>query len=139
MIYTPSLDSIFLEQYIHHEFSSILINKYSEKFKDKKWERINRNKFRYMEGGGEEAIETDNTSQYSEELFRAGFIMKYATASVEEDFNCIAESLFSCYGYFWTSVKKHRRLGKKVKRAIAFYHSIDPVFSKDFFRRISKW
>src|SRR5436190_4914256 len=59
MVYDPCTDSIFAEQYIHHEFSSILLNEYSDLLKDKRWDRANKNKFDYLHGGGQEAIQED--------------------------------------------------------------------------------
>jgi hypothetical protein len=137
IIYDPEADSVFAEQFIHHEFSSILLNKYYNRFNEGKWEKTNQNKFDYLDGGGPEAIQEKLTSKYSLTLFKRGFIMEYATASVEEDFNCMAESLFACYDHFWPNVEKYRRLRKKLKQTISFYNFIDPVFTKKYFQKIS--
>ncbi|MFL5730993.1 MAG: putative zinc-binding metallopeptidase [Cytophagaceae bacterium] len=130
------MNELYSEQGIHHEFSSILLKNYPQFFDREKWGRINPAGFRYG-GDGRKMIETGaKMSKQSEDLLRKGFVYQYSTASVEEDFNCMAEQLFSPDTGFWKHIDQHKRLRKKALRAINFYRSITPFYDVRFFKVI---
>lgn len=133
MGYTDS----YLEQTFHHEFSSLLYFAHPEYFKKEQWKKLNRG-FTYG-GGGVAAIQTGTAStELSDFYAEMGVLSQYATADIEEDFNLFAEQIFCASDRFWTLVDTYPALNKKVKIMADFYGKIHPVFTIEYFRKISK-
>jgi hypothetical protein len=71
-----------------------------------------------------------------ESWLQRGFVRRYATSDVDEDFACICEELWSGDPAFWQAVDRYEVLRRKVSMAIAFYHSLGRHFTEAFFRAI---
>jgi hypothetical protein len=124
-----------LENYFHHEFSSILLHEHSCKFEKRKWKRINPEGFRYGKGGLQ-AIMTGNAEMsFDPELNERGFLTRYSEASLEEDFNVYCQNIFNGGQSFWKLVDQFPKIKAKTALIIRFYQHIDPVFTESYFRK----
>lgn len=125
----------FIEGTFHHEFSSILLKRYKRFFDKKAWIASNPDDFEYGDGGLA-ALHTSNTSlQLDSALCNAGFLNQYSMASVEEDFNCFAESLFVSDEGFWDAWKANEAVKKKTDIIIRFYQHLSPIFTLEHFQQ----
>ena len=118
----------------HHEFSSVLLRKYASYFDEKGWNRANPADFTYGSGGTDALRTGEASTRYDAALAESGLLTQYSKASVEEDFNMMAEGLFSGDVEFWRLVDKFPRANKKMKIAVAFYSKLDAQFNEAFFR-----
>jgi hypothetical protein len=57
---------------------------------------------------------------------------------MENDINTFAQNIFSPSENFWKIADGYLRIKKKVKILIDFYNKIDPMFTEDYFRRLSR-
>ncbi len=123
-----------IEKLFHAEFSSILMRNYHRRFPYRSWKENNPPTFLYG-GSGVEAIREKKSSQVQEELYLSkGFLSEYATSTLENDFNAIAQHLFMGEKKFWNHVEKHPKLLSKIKLGVSFYQSIHSDFTEEFFR-----
>lgn len=129
----------FTDQYlrgsVHHEFSSILLRNFPKNLDQKKWSKTLPADFHYRGDGTQSVREGTASTIYTEAYFKQGFLCEYATSSQEEDFNMLAEGLFTGKPEFWDGYDNHKLLKAKVDLVIAFYHAVDPSFTLEFFRR----
>jgi hypothetical protein len=132
----PIFSDRFIENVFHHEFSSVLKRAYLRRFKTNSWESANPSSFSYGSGGVDAMLNGEASMDFDPELFDRGFLSKYSQASLEEDINVCAQNLFSGSPEFWDIVDNNDRIRKKTMLLIAFYHSIDPVFTEEYFRKI---
>jgi hypothetical protein len=95
---------LFLLGRMHSELSSILMRNYI--FPKKEWEEINSSEFEYV-GNGVKMLGQARLYSQDNELLSNGFIVNYATSSIENDFNMISDWLF-------TRPKELRQLGQKL-------------------------
>ena len=124
----------YIEGTFHHEFSSIILKKYYNKFDEAAWFSANPKGFTYGDGGME-ALKTEQSSlAIDSSLVKQGFLNEYSLASLEEDFNCFAEFIFIADEVFWYSYDISEAVRQKADILISFYHSIDPVFTLDYFK-----
>lgn len=127
----------FVEERFHHEFSSILWKENIRRLDLGQWVSFNPDGFIYGEGGldairsGIASVETDPG------YFDIGFINRYAMTEIEQDLNVMAQNLFSGGPAFWEIVDSKERIRGKVMLLIAFYNSLDPVFTEVYFRKIA--
>ena len=128
----------YLEQTFHHEFSSILYRNFSSWIDTSAWLSINETGFNYLDpDNGIGAIKTNKSSQeLDHSLCEKGFLTEYSLSSMENDLNTIAQNLFRPAEDFWKLVDTYPRLRKKTTLLISFYHSLDPVFSESYFRKL---
>ena len=132
--YLKGFTNRYLEQSFHHEFSSILLRNYAHKFPESKWRAANLTGTKYL-GDGLAAVQQGKSSiVYSISAFRKGFLTEYAQASVEEDFNTVAEGLFLGDRQYWQAVDQYPALKRKCHVAIAFYKSLNSGFTEKKFR-----
>ncbi|NNE91396.1 MAG: hypothetical protein HKN23_07095 [Verrucomicrobiales bacterium] len=144
------------EQRFHHEFSSVLLQSYENKFDDKRWKSANPPSFSYRSNGvienghsgqseatkmlGEEQRKTggDGSSllELNSGLMTQGFLTRYNQVSIEQDVNETAAHLFT-NPEIWTYCERHPRLDLKVDVLIDFYTQIDPALNRLHFRRIT--
>jgi hypothetical protein len=136
--YNPLFSDLFIENVFHHEFSSILKRSYPRRFKTAEWENINPSRFVYGNGGVDAMLHGEASMSLDPELFASGFLSKYSQASVEEDVNVFAQNIFTGSREFWKIVDQNVRIRKKADLLIAFYHSIHPTFTEEYFRGISE-
>ena len=133
----PLNTDLYLEGRFHHEFSSILWKENLRKLDRKKWISFNPDGFIYGEGGldairsGVASMETDPG------YFSIGFLNRYAMTEIEQDINVLAQNLFTGGPEFWKIVDANERIRGKVLLLIGFYHSLDPVFTETYFRRLA--
>lgn len=128
----------FVEQTFHHEFSSILFFNYPKFISQTAWKQPNAPDIKYGKGGLN-ALQTDASStDFDEKLNKKGFLTQYSTAALEEDFNIFAQHIFKASPQFWEIVEKNIRLKKKLNILVKFYQSINPKFTLDYFKKISK-
>lgn len=126
----------FLEESFHHEFSSILLRNYARQFDEPSWIACNAPGARYRSNGTEALREGSASTDYQRPYHELGFLAQYATASVEEDFNMMAEGLFSGNPRFWEAVDSYPRLKMKSAHAILFYNKLDSRFTEAWFRSL---
>lgn len=134
--YAAGYDARYLEETFHHEFSSVLLERYSDDFPTEAWRQVN-GAFAYR-GSGVEAVQKGAASQdFSVAWHERGFLHEYASSALEEDFNSIAENLFGGRRQFWRVVEQYPRLAVKTRLAIEFYRSIDPAFTTEWFKTLT--
>lgn len=120
----------------HHEFSSILLRNHPRFLDQAAWKATVPADFHYG-AGGTEALRAGKASISEDpDLAKRGFLTQYSTASQEEDFNMLAEGLFSGEHRFWTLVDGHELLKEKVQVVISFYAKLDARFDEAFFRSL---
>lgn len=127
----------YVEQTFHHEFSSILFRKNPDSFNRQGWIACNKN-FTYGTGGVDAL--RDNTSSTEMDTYYAemGVLCQYATSDIEEDFNTFAEQLFCASEGFWELTNDFPLLNKKLKLIVQFYQKLDPLFTLQYFSKISE-
>ncbi|MCW5936058.1 MAG: hypothetical protein KIT11_01965 [Fimbriimonadaceae bacterium] len=139
---TNSLDTVYLtnqgvergytDRYIlasfHHEFSSILLRNYPERFDEDEWVGANPLGFSYGHGGTEALRDGSSDVRYNSWHIQRGFLNQYATASLEEDFNTVAEGMMTGSPEFWAACESSPMLKKKLGLAVKFYRSFWPGF-----------
>ncbi|HSU26871.1 MAG TPA: hypothetical protein VLJ68_00695 [Chitinophagaceae bacterium] len=130
----------FIEQSIHHEFSSILFNNYGWLLDTSSWTKANLPGSGYTDPeAGVGAIRKNEASQELDTaLAQQGFLTQYAHSDIENDINTIAQNLFSPNPGFWNIVDKYPRIRQKVNLLIRFYHSIIINFTEAYFREFEK-
>lgn len=127
----------YLEETFHHEFSSVLLERYRDRFPADRWIAQNSSAFAYSRSGVD-AVRLGHASQrFDDDLHHLGFLHEYATASIEEDFNSIAELLFAGRSQLWEIAERYPRIATKIELAIEFYGSIDARFTREHFRALA--
>lgn len=123
-----------VEATIHHEFSHLLYYKYQNYFNQKKWIKINSNS--YGVGGRNAILESKSSVVFQSSLHKKGFLHSYATSAIIEDMASIVEYLFQPNNQYLSAVSKYKKLKKKQQLLIEFYHSLDKVFTQEYFEHI---
>jgi len=137
----------FIENSIHHEIAHLFVEKYEPSF-DKNsglvnindWKNINPPNYKYANEQVENLDSTfkDATVDFSPDLNRIGFLTKYSTYDMREDFVIISSWLFMGSKEFWNIVDNNEKIYAKVKLAIKFHERVDPSFNEEYFRSIMK-
>ena len=128
----------WIETTFHSEFSSILLRNFPQHLDNDAWRKANMESFKYG-GSGVQAVKQNKSQQvFDASLHTEGFLYEYAKSTFEDDFNSIAEQLFLGNDCFWSVVDKFQRIKEKTDLVIAFYHKIDPGFSRSFFVSLAK-
>ena len=90
--------------------------------------------------GGMDAIRSGLASMETDPgYFGIGFINRYAITEIEQDINVIAQNLFCGGPEFWKIVDQNERIRGKVLLLVGFYHSLDPVFTEEYFRNLNEF
>lgn len=127
-------DNIYVEQTIHHEFSSILFWNYVGFISETKWTACNADGASYGEGGFE-ALGTDEADlNFSEEMHKLGFLYAYGRSDKENDFNSFAENLFKPSEGFWDVVNAYDCIKCKVELLVELLHLLHRRFTMDYFK-----
>lgn len=123
---------LFLEQTIHHEFSSVLIKLFD--FPAFDWLKLNSENFDYIINPAEINAYMNAIQSYSanETQLNQGLVSSYGKANAENDINCYVELIFTQPKTMRTYIKKYPRVGLKYEMIKAFYLSISPGFSPIF-------
>jgi hypothetical protein len=128
-------NDIEVEKAFHHEFSSVL--KYNYGFNETAWRQINPSGFVYWDEatGGSGAIKAGKDSQeFDPKEHEMGFLYEYAESTMENDLNSFAENIFMGEESFFSLAESYEKLQAKLDLALAFYNSLDPVFTIDYFK-----
>ncbi len=128
----------YLVSAFHHEFSSILLRNYWDKFDEDAWFDANAPGVEYRDGGVIAIRDGMSDTTFKAKYNVDGFLNEYGNASLEEDFNTFAEALFGSDRTFWTLVDRYPRLAKKKDLIVAFYGKLDPMFTENYFRSLSR-
>ena len=130
----------YLEQTFHHEFSSILMRNFPQYLDTVVWKSYNEPGFEYNDPeNGVGAIRNNMSSQELDSVFcKKGIATQYASSSIENDLNTLAQNLFSPEENFWNYVDHFPRLRKKVNLLINFYSKLSPVFTEEYFRKLDQ-
>ncbi|HYG49894.1 MAG TPA: hypothetical protein VD905_03280 [Flavobacteriales bacterium] len=124
----------YIEQTIHHEFSSILLRNFPDYFQKEKW--LSYNKIEYGDGGVE-ALKTAKSSQVLDTALHVhGFLHQYASSDMENDFNSFAENIFLPELEFYDVVSTYPAIAGKFEIIISFYNALDELFTKKYFKKI---
>jgi len=129
----------YLEQTFHHEFSSILFRNYPTLFDSTSWKATNEKDFVYNDPeDGVGAIRNNASSQdLDTSICRRGMLTQYSMSSIENDVNTFAQNLFAASEGFWDIVDNYPRIRRKVYLLISFYNKINPLFTEQYFKKIS--
>lgn len=128
-------DKEFLKEVIHHEFSSVLLQRYDlyvkEVYNDlgRKFTEWNGNAYPYNTGVAIKPIDPNS------DLANYYYGSTYGMTGFENDMNTLAQMLFTDGG---TVIKAMRSkpgtaIERKVEAVIAFYNKLDSKFDKNFF------
>jgi hypothetical protein len=121
-----SFSDDFVLDTCHHEFSSILMNNYP--FPKDKWARINPPEFKYGKSGTEMLGKKQLLTEGDESCLSRGFLTKYSTSTMENDFNVLSGELFVKPKELKQAAEKYDKIAAKRDLAIKFYKSIDKSY-----------
>ncbi len=124
-----------IEKTFHHEFSSVL--KYNYGFDETAWRQVNPVGFVYFDEatGGAGAIKAGKASQtFDSKEHEMGFLYEYAESTLENDLNSFAENIFMGEESFFNIVESYDKLKLKLDLTVAFYNSLDPMFTIEYFK-----
>lgn len=109
---------------MHSEFSSILYRNYQSLFPVKEWNKINKPNFKYV-GSGVSLLGQKNLDEQTEELLSNGFLVKYSTSSMEQDFNMFVRWIFTKPNELQKIANRHNKIKNKYNLVIDFYNEIN--------------
>ena len=118
----------YVTSQLHAEFSSILMNKYP--FPSEAWTSVNENGFKYSDNAVE-MLSQDGIFDQSDYLLKEGFLSKYSTSNLENDFNDIAFEMFNQPSRLSNLAKGYEKIRQKVNLAVQFYKEVDPGIQID--------
>ena len=122
----------YIEETIHHEFSSILFNNYE--FPEEEWKACNPENFTYLstsEGGVLAVQQGKDSLKGTPELYHKGFLSEYSMSELEEDLNVFSERVMYDPRRFRIFMEIYPEIEKKFKIWIKFYNKIDPYFTEE--------
>lgn len=126
----------YIEQTIHHEYSSILMRNHISLLDTISWKNAISPGVDYNDPeAGVGAIRKHQSSQEIDtSLCQEGFLTQYAMSGMENDLNTLAQNLFCPAEGFWETVAHYPYIRVKVTLLINFYHQINPIFTENYFR-----
>lgn len=133
----PERTTDYVEGVFHHEFSSVLLRKFTKHIDKRDWAALNPTDFCYGQGGVEAIKKGEASLDFDYALLELGFLNKYSQSDFEEDFNVFAQNLFCGGAQFWIIVDSFGKIREKTRQAIDFYHRIDPQFTEEYFRTLA--
>ena len=117
---------------IHHEFSSILLDRYG--FFLNPWFGQNPKGFKYRceiynnwEGAYNGTSLVGTTADYEK-----GFLNSYSKTDFENDFNEYSRNIFTYPQKFKQIMNQYPRVRGKFLVFLEFYHKIDPIFTEEY-------
>ena len=141
-IYVPargmdaSASVTFAEDTVHHEFA--LVGLYAGPSPKAAWAAANAPGFAYQTDHDAEAVRVaghrPDATDTSDGVHDAGFMIKYAESSLEEDWQTYAEQAFGHPEALVALVKRFPRVKAKTKIFIDHYGTLDPAFAAYFAR-----
>ncbi len=133
----PEHTTEIVEGIFHHEFSSILYRKFTDRLNKQAWLEINPPGFQYHDGSVEAIKKGKASMDFDYNLLPNGFLNEYSQSAFEEDINVFSQNLFSGGEQFWSIVDTFDKIKEKTKLTIEFYHQIDPLFTEEYFRALA--
>lgn len=132
-IYIASVGNSEIEKTFHHEFSSILLRKYSDILFEMKWKEKSPE---LRSGSSAAAVKAGLYSiEFDEKLLEKGYLSPYSLSNWENDFNMYAENIFAGDKAFWKIVDHYPMVLEKTRLVIKFYiEKIWNGFTENFFR-----
>lgn len=116
---------------LHHEFSSILLRQFDDRFPRDEWLNCNPPGFEYL-GSGVAAVHEGRAALRPNALSMSrGFVCEYGQASLEEDFNVTVQLLFDRDHNLHCLLTDRPRTRQKAKLAAGFLLEIDPGFARE--------
>lgn len=128
----------YIEQSIHHEFSSLLYLANKSKLDEKAWAACNPKDFIYTDdkGGGVTAIKNNADGTYFSDYYnKQGFLDQYSQTTLENDINQIAQQIFCPDPQYKSLLEKYPQLKAKHNLLIAFYTKLDSTFNAAYFAK----
>jgi len=137
---TLGYTDFYIEQTFHHEYSSILYRNHPSYFDETNWIKANIPGFDYNDPeNGVGAIRNNESSQTLDTvLCKKGFLTQYSLSGMENDINTFAQNMFYPTSRFWEIVDQYPRVNEKMKLFVAFYNKIDPLFTEEYFRTLTR-
>ncbi len=114
----------FLLARLHSEFSSILYRNYNFLFPLEEWNTINSSEFEYV-GSGVDLLGQGDLYGQTEELLINGFLVKYSTSSMENDYKMFVDWLFTKPDELQVLIQKYDKIREKYNLVIRFYSQIN--------------
>lgn len=134
----PTVDKdASIETRLHHEFSSILLRNFHDRFPQDAWSALNPTGFQYLGSGVLAVKQGKSGNKGTPELLMSGFVNEYAQSSLENDFNIIAQLMFCNSQPLRQWAGHSAALRGKIDLVIEFYHSLDPMFTREYFQSLS--
>ena len=124
-----------VEKSFHREFFEILLKNNGANFNSEEWKNLAVTNRKH-----DDAYTTNNifsAEQLNPLLFGEGFLSNYSLTGWENDVAVYAENLFAGGREFWKIVNQYPLIRKKTMLVIKFYHSLNPVYTENWFRFIS--
>jgi hypothetical protein len=128
----------FIEETVHHEFSSILLRNFEDRFPTHAWLRLSPKDFVYGASGVDAILRHADSLEYDDSWHERGFLHEYAAATLEDDFNSIVEKLFMNDPKLDAITASWPVIATKVRFAREFYRAVDPQFSDDWFAALPR-
>mgnify|MGYP001257096806 CR=1 FL=1 len=124
---TSEGDSIkFTERHLHHEFSSILLER--NYFPKRSWKNNNKLSYSSKRGGVDCLNNPGDGRDEHTRLFSVGFLTTYGACDYEDDINIYAEYIFLFPRRLEKIENKYPRVKKKAKIIRGFYCKINNKF-----------
>jgi len=126
-----------IERTFHHEMSSLFLRSKPEYLDFSAWRALNPHGFKYRQevDGAPERVPS---RPIQTERLEQGFLSPNSTFSLEDDFNMLAEHLFSYDPELWSVCSKNEVIEKKLMLVIGVYRLWSPLFSREYFQSKAK-
>jgi hypothetical protein len=111
---------------LHHEFSSLLMQRHPGIFRAQEWAALNPDGFRYRFGASSAAnLRTDQLDLEGDpELWEQGFLCRYGQLTLEDDINTFAQYLVAGKKRWADLARRYPRLSNKMELLASWYRSI---------------
>lgn len=123
------VDEAWMERCFHHELAHVLKEKAGRDFPAKAWREALPKDWKYpVRVGDNDLILTQygGKERYDPSLFEQGFLCKYGTATIEEDWAMYAEALLSYDVEVFQAAASHPLVKAKLLAVAAFYRKVMP-------------
>jgi hypothetical protein len=117
---------------LHHEISSVLWRAHGFDFPTAEWNQANAPDFQYQGWG---ALAPSEAYLATPALREQGFVIGYARAGLENDFNSYCELLFTGDPELWAN-QTYPRIAKKTQLTISFLSQVDSSLDEGYFRAL---
>ncbi len=129
---------------LHHELAHLIYenkNIYYPEF-ESLWQANNSKEFTY----GNPYFYSypgENITAFKDSLGKNAFLTMYSETNFKEDFAVITSHMFindstSLNTDFWTVLSDYSLINEKYKLAVDFYKRLNPIFTDEYFRKVSK-